>query len=206
MEAFLTGIILAFGLILPLGVQNIFILNQGFLHRRFISALPAILTACLCDTILVLLAVLGLSVLMLHNVWFELILTIVGVCFLVFIGWTTWRSKPEQLDSNEQMKFSVSKQILFAASVSLLNPHAILDTIAVVGTTSLHYEGEERILFSIATILVSWIWFFSLAATGRIIGKSPKRSTFFQMIQKISAIFIWGTALYLSVTMIEKNL
>ncbi|WP_044639994.1 LysE/ArgO family amino acid transporter [Risungbinella massiliensis] len=204
MEAFITGIILAFGLILPLGVQNVFILNQGFLHSRFVSALPAILTACLCDTILILLAVLGLSLLLLHNVWFELILTIVGVCFLVFIGWTTWRSKPEDLDSKEPKKFTVSKQIMFAASVSLLNPHAILDTIAVIGTTSLHYQEEERILFSSATILVSWIWFFSLAIAGRIMGKSPKKNTFFQMIQKLSALFIWGTALYLSVTMVEK--
>ncbi|HLN62256.1 MAG TPA: hypothetical protein VK464_11950 [Symbiobacteriaceae bacterium] len=43
--AILHGLILAFGLILPLGVQNTFIFTQGALHRRWAGALPAVLTA-----------------------------------------------------------------------------------------------------------------------------------------------------------------
>ncbi|ALA71771.1 lysine transporter [Geobacillus stearothermophilus 10] len=58
MRAFLHGLILAFGLIFPLGVQNVFILTQGAIQRRWRRALPAVLTASLCDTLLILLAVL----------------------------------------------------------------------------------------------------------------------------------------------------
>lgn len=36
MEALVHGIILAFGLIIPLGVQNIFIFNQGATHKSYV--------------------------------------------------------------------------------------------------------------------------------------------------------------------------
>ena len=51
--------VLAFGLILPLGVQNVFVFNQGANHPKFIYALPAIITASICDTVLILIAVNG---------------------------------------------------------------------------------------------------------------------------------------------------
>lgn len=53
------GFLLAFGLILPLGVQNVFVFNQGAAGRKLRRALPAVLTAAVGDTILIMLAVLG---------------------------------------------------------------------------------------------------------------------------------------------------
>ena len=50
MEPLIHGILLAFGLILPLGVQNVFVFNQGATHKKFTNALPAVITAGLCDT------------------------------------------------------------------------------------------------------------------------------------------------------------
>ena len=41
-EAILHGIILAFGLIVPLGVQNVFVFNQGALQPTFMRALPVV--------------------------------------------------------------------------------------------------------------------------------------------------------------------
>ena len=66
MEAFLHGIILAFGLIIPVGVQNVFVFNQGATHKAFRNALPAVITASICDTILILLAVAGVSLIILN--------------------------------------------------------------------------------------------------------------------------------------------
>lgn len=53
MEALIHGFTLAFGLILPMGVQNIFIFNQGINQPTYTKALPAIFTAAVCDTILI---------------------------------------------------------------------------------------------------------------------------------------------------------
>ncbi|TGV22644.1 amino acid transporter, partial [Mesorhizobium sp. M00.F.Ca.ET.186.01.1.1] len=58
-EAILHGFVLAFGLILPLGAQNVFVFNQGASQPTLWRAAPVIVTAAVCDAILILLAVLG---------------------------------------------------------------------------------------------------------------------------------------------------
>lgn len=54
--------------------------------------------------------------------------------------------------------------MLFAMSVSLPNPHAILDTMGVIGTSSLKYNGTEKLVFTVVCIVVSWLWFVGLGA------------------------------------------
>ncbi|GAX89182.1 LysE/ArgO family amino acid transporter [Effusibacillus lacus] len=197
-QAFIHGFILAFGLILPLGVQNVFVFNQGAVHKRFLNALPVVVTASICDTLLILLAVLGVSVLVLGSFWIKTLLLTAGVLFLLYMGWSTWNSNPGNSDTGEDAStFAPRKQIAFAASVSLLNPHAILDTVGVIGTSSLSYTGMEKVVFAASTILVSWVWFTGLALTGRIAGKLDKSGRFMFILNKVSAIIIWGAAGYI---------
>ncbi|WP_338452858.1 LysE/ArgO family amino acid transporter [Niallia oryzisoli] len=196
-EPFIHGFILALGLILPLGVQNVFIFNQGALQARYMNVLPAVITASLCDTLLISVSVLGVSLLILSSFWIKVTLIGGGVSFLVYMGWTTWNSKPNQEKSSYVNRFSLKKQILFAASVSLLNPHAIMDTLGVIGTSSIRYQGEAKIIFAVTTILVSWIWFFTLSLIGRMAGKIDKSGNFLLVLNKISAIVMWAAAVYL---------
>lgn len=197
LEAFIHGLILAFGLILPLGVQNVFIFNQGALQPRYRNVLPAVITAALCDTLLISVSVLGVSLLILGSFWFKVILVGGGIIFLVYMGWTTWNSKPNNEKGSIAKEFSIKKQILFAASVSLLNPHAIMDTVGVIGTSSIRYEGEEKIIFTVTAILVSWIWFFAISYIGRITGKIDKSGKVLLILNKISALVMWAAAGYL---------
>lgn len=197
LEAFIHGFILALGLILPLGVQNVFIFNQGALQPRYRNVLPAVITAALCDTLLISVSVLGVSLLILGSFWFKVILVGGGIIFLVYMGWTTWNSKPNNEKGSIAKEFSIKKQILFAASVSLLNPHAIMDTVGVIGTSSIRYEGEEKIIFTVTAILVSWIWFFAISYIGRITGKIDKSGKVLLILNKISALVMWAAAGYL---------
>ncbi len=190
------GIILAFGLILPLGVQNVFVFNQGATQTKFRRTLPVIITASLCDTVLISLAVLGVSVLVFGIYWIKLVLLLAGILFLTYMGFVSWNSNPNST-SFERKALSTRKQIAFAMSVSLLNPHAIMDTIGVIGTNSLTYTGTEKLVFSIACISISWIWFFSLAFVGRQIGRLNNSVLFIRILNKLSAVIIWGTAIHL---------
>ncbi|RZH87840.1 amino acid transporter, partial [Staphylococcus aureus] len=45
MQPVLHGILLALGLILPLGAQNVFVFNQGANQKKMINALPVVITA-----------------------------------------------------------------------------------------------------------------------------------------------------------------
>ncbi|WP_129691608.1 LysE/ArgO family amino acid transporter [Gottfriedia acidiceleris] len=195
-QTILHAALLSFGLILPLGVQNVFIFQQGATQKRFINALPAVITASICDTLLITLSVTGVSVLILTSPYLKTALLSFGVLFLTYMGWQTWKAKSSKVTTSQE-HFSVKKQILFATSVSLLNPHAILDTIGVIGTNSLQYDGIEKIAFLVTCIAVSWIWFLSLAIAGRTAGKLDQSGKFMLIINKISAIIIWCIAIYL---------
>ena len=202
-SAIIHGVILAFGLILPLGVQNVFVFNQGATQPKFSRALPVVLTASICDTILISLSVLGVSIIVLEVYWIKVFLLTVGIIFLAYMGFVTWKSKPNSNSSDEKAP-SPKKQIAFATSVSLFNPHAIMDTIGVIGTSSISYSGIEKLGFTFACIGISWLWFFSLAIVGRQVGKLNNSGGFISILNKVSALIMWGTAIYLIITLIPK--
>lgn len=202
MEAFIHGTVLAFGLILPLGGQNVFVFNQGANHPKLIYALPAIITASICDTVLILLAVAGVSLIILSFAWLKTFIFIIGIAFLLYMGWVMWRSAAEVHNSEESQPFTVKRQIIFAASVSILSPHAILDTIGVIGTSSFIYTGIDKWIFTFACIFISWLWFFGLALAGRKIGQIDKNGKLLKRFNQFSAIIIWLMALYLGVQLV----
>lgn len=206
MSAFVHGFILALGLILPLGVQNVFILTQGAVQRRWVHALPAVLTASLCDTLLILLAVLGVSFVWLGSSWTKMVVMGAGVLFLLYMGWSTWKSEPATGESEASEMFPPRKQIAFAASVSLLNPHAILDTIGVIGTNSLRYTGLEKALFAAACILVSWAWFVGLSLAGKMLGRFDGSGRGLRTMNRVSALIIWGVAGYMLMDLFHDRL
>ncbi|GIN89815.1 LysE/yggA protein [Siminovitchia terrae] len=200
MESIIHGVILAFGLILPLGVQNVFVFSQGATQPNLVRALPATITAGLCDTFLILLAVLGVSVIVLQFEWLRLILMIAGILFLLYMGYAIWKAQPATTETNQALP--IRQQIFFALSVSLLNPHAILDTVGVIGTSALKYTGTEQILFTIACIAVSWIWFIGLTFAGMMMKKLDDSGGLMNIFNKCSALFIWATAIYLIIDLI----
>lgn len=195
-EAILHGMILAFGLIIPLGVQNVFVFNQGASQPNILRAAPVILTASICDTILILLAVQGVSLMLLTFSWLTTTLYGIGFFFLIYMGWMIWKSDATK-ETFEAKAITIKKQVTFAASVSLLNPHAILDTIGVIGTNSIQYISSEKWAFTFTTITVSWIWFIGLAFAGRILGKVDSSGKAITILNKISGVIIWGVALYM---------
>ncbi|ASA24561.1 LysE/ArgO family amino acid transporter [Paenibacillus donghaensis] len=193
-EAILHGVILAFGLILPLGVQNIFVFNQGALQPRFARALPVVLTAALCDTLLIAAAVGGVSLVVFSIGWVTPVVYGAGIAFLGFMGWKIWREAPASGDSR---LLSLKEQVGYALSVSLLNPHALMDTVGVIGTNALQYAGLERWTFAATTAAVSWVWFLALAAAGRQLGRAAASGSLLRLLNKSSALLIWGVALYM---------
>ncbi|MGK7379155.1 LysE/ArgO family amino acid transporter [Planococcus sp. 1R117A] len=197
MEPLLHGIVLAFGLILPLGVQNVFIFNQGATYRKLSHAFPAVMTAAICDTALIYLAVTGVSAIVFSFEWLKTSLFLVGFVFLSYMGWVMWKTNPETSSNQHASQLTAQRQVTFAASVSLLNPHAIMDTIGVIGTSSLVYAGEEKWVFTAAVIGVSWIWFISLAIVGRKVGQFDTSGRLLKRINQLSALIIWMMALYI---------
>lgn len=192
------GFVLALALILPIGMQNGFLLSQGALHSRWFGALPAVITAAICDTILIGLAIAGVSAAALHIAWLKYALGSVGFLFLIILGWATWRDSAKVQHEENAYAWTPRRQMVFACSVSLLNPHALLDTLAVIGGSALLYTAwPDRLAFGVACAAVSWLWFFLLVTVGHWAGRAAARGASLALINKFSALLMWGSAFYL---------
>lgn len=197
--AFIHGFLLSLGLILPIGMQNGFILTQGALHNRWSNSLPAVVTASICDTFLIALAVLGVSTIALHITWLRNTFGAIGIVFLLHMGWSTWRPKTEPKNGETaSTAWTAKRQIGFTLSVSLLNPHALIDTLAVIGGSAVAYKAwTDRIAFGVASVAVSWLWFFGLSIAGHMVGKVALRKSSLQVLNRVSAMMMWMSAVYL---------
>ncbi len=102
LSAFLHGFILASALIIPIGPQNLFIFNQGASQSSFTKSLPAVLTAAVADTILIIVAALGLSILVFTIPLLQPLLYLIGVLFLFFIGWSIWKHDEKLVQKKEK--------------------------------------------------------------------------------------------------------
>ncbi|HGO2642762.1 TPA: LysE/ArgO family amino acid transporter [Staphylococcus aureus] len=201
LQPLLHGILLALGLILPLGAQNVFVFNQGANQKKISKALPVIITAGLCDTFLIVIAILGVSLILISMPTLQLFIYIIGFLFLMYMAWSLWTEKPSNIEEIEPMP--AKKQVLFALSVSLLNPHAIMDTVGVIGTSASVYDGYDKVVFSLATISVSWIWFVFLAILGRITGKIDKSGKYIVVLNKVSSVIVIIVALIILKNIVE---
>ncbi|MDG0791036.1 LysE family transporter [Cohnella ginsengisoli] len=199
----INAFLLALGLILPLGAQNVFVFNQGALQPRYVRALPITITASVCDTLLISLAVFGVSAIALGIAWIKISLISVGVLFLLYMGRVIWRSKPAAANGGQAEGLGARRQIALTASLSLLNPHAIMDAVGVIGTSALRYDGWDKLAFALTSIAVSWLWFHGLALAGRIAGKADPSGRFLVALNKSSALLMWGTAIYLALSLFE---
>ena len=96
-EAVIHGFLLAIGLILPLGAQNVFVFNQGANQSKLIKAFPAVITAGVCDSILISLAVIGVSLVLMSLPLLQIVIYIIGLIFLLYMAWTLWNEAPDPI-------------------------------------------------------------------------------------------------------------
>ena len=194
------GGILALGLILPIGPQNLFILQQGAAHVRWTQALPAVLAASLADTAMIAASVSG-GTAILSNPILQLVMLLAGTFLLARTGFQQWRSRGIQTATAKTAPTSTRRQITTALAVSILNPYALIDFATVIGPSSLSYAGVERWSFALGCMLNSWLWFPALALAGHCACRFFTTSRSQQISGRISALILWACAAFLSLSL-----
>lgn len=159
--AFFTGLALGLALIVPIGAQNVFVFGQG-VSLGMPRALWAVLGAGLCDTLLIVLGATGASALLDSVPGLRPAMLIGGAAFLTYLGIKSLRAKPAEL-ADETGTWTPAQTLRRTAAVSLLNPHAILDTVGVLGAAIAAQSAATRTTFAIGTLSASWLWFLLLA-------------------------------------------
>jgi len=190
---FLRGLTLGLSLIVAIGPQNAFVLRQGLTRRH---ALLAALACSLADTALIAFGVLGVGGLLARSPTLVIAGTLAGAAFLGWYGWRSFRAarQPGALDTAGQPARTPGAVLATAAAFSLLNPHALLDTVVLIGGASAGLDGSGRRAFLAGTVLASWLWFFGLAVlAGHLAGlmRSPRA---WQVLDVLIGVMMWAIA------------
>ena len=196
MVSYLQGAGIGFGLIVAIGAQNAFVLSQG-LRRNYSFIIPLICS--ICDAILITIGVAGMGTLVASNELFTLVMTLGGSSFLFWYGWRSLKSafNEESLILDNQNDMPLKTAFFTVLAVSLLNPHAILDTVVLLGGISGQFNGFERFLFASGAITASFLWFFSLSYGSRILAPIFSRPVAWRVLDILICITMWSIALSL---------
>ncbi len=189
LSIFVKGAVLGLGLVIPLGPQNAFLFQRATVQQRFIYLLPVLFVAILCDAFLILSAVIGVNLIDPFIKW-KSGLMLVGALFLLYMAWTMWKSSNTAEWSSQSRVLNIWQQILYTLSISLLNPHAILDTFFVIGTVSSNYIGVEKHAFAFGCIFIDIIWFLSLTFMGFYLKKIRNGVKIIKITNRISAVIM----------------
>jgi L-lysine exporter family protein LysE/ArgO len=181
---YFSGLLTMAGLIVAIGVQNAFVLRQGLKRQA------AFLTAgvCfLCDASLIAIGATGLGTLIAGHDSLRLMATIGGVLFLAIYGVRSCLAArhTKGLDLTDTTPLPKIKIITTALAVSLLNPHAILDTVVLIGGLAARYPGMGKTAFAVGAMSASLLWFYGLALGARWLAPALTKPKVWQVIDLI---------------------
>ena len=161
MEYLVLGFFTGLSLILAIGAQNIFVIEQG-LKKQYIF-----LVCFVCSLSDLLLIFSG--ILLFHffhqyfNLFIELILNISLIIFLIYFIYSKIKSLKIDVNFNSEVKeVSKSAILLKTLGFTYLNAHVYSDTVFFLGNFSKNFLLEEKVYFGFGASIASIIFFFLL--------------------------------------------
>lgn len=193
----IAGFALGFSLILAIGAQNAFVLQQG-LRREHVFALC--LTCAVSDAILIAAGVAGFGALAQAAPWFEPVMRFGGAVFLTWYGLrslaSAWRGGAA-MEVGGGQNTSMRAALLTVMAFTWLNPHVYLDTVVLIGSISAQYD--DRLGFALGAMISSFVFFFSLGYGARILTPYFTRPRAWQVLDVVIGVVMLGIALKLVV-------
>jgi L-lysine exporter family protein LysE/ArgO len=173
--AYLTGFSLSFSLILAIGSQNAFVLRQAIL-RQHIGAL--VLFCAVSDALLIIAGVAGLSLLIADFVD-QIAPWLFGGAAIWLAGYGVLRVRDafgnQALTMGDRPSTSLAGSLSVAAVLTFGNPHVYLDTVVLIGTVSLQFDGAAKIAFTAGAITASLVFFSALGYGGYLLSGYMQR-------------------------------
>ena len=192
------GFFLGAAMILPLGPQNVFVMNQGI--RRQYPLMVALFCA-LSDVALICAGIFGGSALLSQSPLLLAMVTWGGVAFLLWYGWGAFKAviqQPDHRDNRAVVHHSRWRIIATILAVTWLNPHVYLDTFVVQGSIGGQLASDARNWFALGSITASFLWFFSLALLAAWLAPWLSMPKAQRVINGFVGIVMWSIALQLA--------
>ena len=165
---FIQGLIIGSTLIIAIGPQNLFVINQG-LKKSFVFSV--VLFCSLSDSILIIIGINLSSVIVGINPNTIIILKILGGIWLTIYGLNKIRyvSKIRNLKNTDTAESDFKKILISLFLITYVNPHVYLDTIILIGSISTNFNSQ--LFFGIGAVMASFIFFFALGYLSKFLSK-----------------------------------
>ncbi|NMG07373.1 LysE/ArgO family amino acid transporter [Brasilonema sp. UFV-L1] len=203
----LKGFTLFAGLIVAIGAQNAFVLRQG-LKRQYVFVTASI--CFLCDFILITIGTIGFGTLSSKVPGLTQAAAWAGAVFLLFYGLRSFKSALAPLvidiDKVDTQSKSFRSTVVTTLALSLLNPHAHLDTLVVVGSMATQYSLSQRFFFALGASGASLTWFFGLGYGAAWLTPLFQRPSAWRILDTIIGCIMWSIAVSLIFAALNNSL
>ena len=195
MEFLILGFFTGLSLILAIGAQNIFVIEQG-LKKQYVF-----LVCLICSISDLLLIFLGIFLFQYFKAFFteiiELTFNILLFIFIVYFVISKIRAEYKDIKINiENYKVSLKNIIAKTIGFTYLNPHVYSDTVFFLGNFSKNFLVLQKYLFGIGAAISSLIFFFALGYLSKYLSNYLKSDKIWKTINLIIILFMFCLALY----------
>ena len=189
MEILLLGFFTGLSLILAIGAQNIFVIEQG-LKKQYIFLVCLICS--LSDLILIFLGIFLFHYFIQYfNSTIELIFNILLIIFLLHFIYSKIKVYNSSINFNTDTK-NISKLniLLKTLGFTYLNPHVYSDTVFFLGNFSKNFLINDKIIFGIGASVASFLFFFLIGYLSKFLSKYAQRQNIWKTINLFIIVFM----------------
>lgn len=183
----LQGLMLGFGYVAPIGMQNLYVINSAIRGSRR-KAYSVAFTTIFFDITLALACFFGIGLLLNKIPLLKGIIVLVGSVMVIYIGYSIIKSSPD-IDTDIELEKSYLNILRDTFAVTWLNPQAIIDGSLLLGGYHAYIPDGMSKYFILGFCLASFLWFFSLSTIVSIFQKRINKN-FIKWINIICGIII----------------
>ena len=202
MEYLLLGFFTGLSLILAIGAQNIFVIEQGLKKQH------VFLVCLVCSVSDLILIFLGIFIFEFFSKYFnstvELIFNIALVIFLIHFIYSKIKNYKTAVNfDTDVISITAFNILLKTLGFTYLNPHVYSDTVFFLGNFSKNFIISQKIFFGIGASIASFLFFFLIGYLSKYLSKFAKNQKVWNIINILIIIFMSFLTLFIITRMIN---
>ena len=202
MSFLVLGFFTGLSLILAIGAQNIFVIEQG-LKKQYVF-----LVCLICSISDLILIFLGIFLFEYFKIYFtknvELFFNISLFIFLIYFIYNKVRSLYKSSNiSLSNNTLSLKSVIVKTLGFTYLNPHVYSDTVFFLGNFSKNFLVTNKYFFGIGASLASFLFFLSLGYLAKFFSNYLIKSNVWKIINFFIIIFMTVLSSYVFLDIID---
>jgi L-lysine exporter family protein LysE/ArgO len=197
----LLGFFTGLSLILAIGAQNIFVIEQGLKKQHVFLVC---LICSISDLILIFLGIFLFHYFIQYfNSTIELIFNILLIVFLLHFIYSKIKTYNSSINFNIETKDITKFNILLKTlGFTYLNPHVYSDTVFFLGNFSKNFLINQKVLFGLGASIASFLFFFLIGYLSKFLSKYAQNQKIWKLINIFIITFMSFLTLYIFLELI----